>query len=129
MKPNRRTISRVLLASATAVFVPRFPATAEQPNPRLSKKELKALIANARTPEDHRKIAAYYRSEAESLRERQREHEEDLAEYNQNSSRYPSKYPTMGDHCRQLSQYYSLAAKQAEDLARMHQDMAKEAEK
>ena len=129
MKPNRRRVSTLLLASATAVLFSPVRATAEEEKPTLTKKELKALIANAKTPDDHRKIAAYYHAEAERLAEKQREHEEDLAEYQRNSSHYPSKYPTMGDHCRQLAGYYTLAARKAQALADMHEEMAKEAEK
>lgn len=129
MKPDRRKISILLLSSVTAAFFSPRCARAADEKPILTKKEVKALIANAKTPEDHRKIAAYYRSEAEGLAEKQREHEEDLAEYNRNSSHYPGKYPSMGDHCRQLAGYYGLAAKKAQSLAEMHEELAKQVEK
>lgn len=129
MRPNRRRMSTLLLASATAALFSPVRATAEQEKPALTKKELKALIANAKTPDDHRKIAAYYRRESVSLAEKQREHQEDLAEYYRNPSRYSSKYPTMGDHCRQLAGYYGLAAKEVQTLAEMHEELAKQAEK
>jgi len=55
-------------------------ATTQQAE-KLSKKELKTLIANARTPEDHERIAVCYRAEGEQLKAKQREHEAELAEY------------------------------------------------
>lgn len=96
---------------------------------KLSKKELKTLIANASTPEDHERIAAYYRTEGEQLKAKQREHEEELAEYLKNPSSHPvPKWPTMDQHCRQLIFYYSKAAQKAFELADLHDEMAKKAE-
>ena len=94
---------------------------------KLSRKELKALIASAKTRADHERIAAHYRAEAERLEAKHREHEEDLAEYYKNPARYPGKYPTMGDHCRSLSAYYKMAAERATTLAEMHEQLAQDA--
>ncbi len=101
-------------------------AATEQRTQKLSKKKLKTLIANARTPEDHERTAAYYRAEGEQLKAKQREHEEELAEYLKNPSSHPvPKWPTMDQHCRQLIFYYSKAAQKAFELADLHDQMAK----
>ena len=101
-------------------------AATEQRTQKPSKKKLKTLIANARTPEDHERIAAYYRAEGEQLKAKQREHEEELAEYLKNPSSHPvPKWPTMDQHCRQLIFYYSKAAQKAFELADLHDQMAK----
>lgn len=110
---------------AMAVVVPLAQPAVHQD--KLSRKELKALIASAKTRADHERIAAYYREEAERLEAKHREHEEDLAEYYKNPPRYPGKYPTMGDHCRSLADYYKRAAKRAATLAEMHEQLAQEA--
>lgn len=103
-------------------------AATEQPTQKLSKKRLKTLIANARTPEDHERIAAYFRTEGEQLKAKQREHEEELAEYLKNPSSHPvPKWPTMDQHCRQLIFYYSKAAQKVFELADLHDEMAKKA--
>lgn len=103
-------------------------AATEQRTQKLSKKRLKTLIANARTLEDHGRIAAYYRTEGEQLKAKQREHEEELAEYLKNPSSHPvPKWPTMDQHCRQLIFYYSKAAQKAFELAELHDEMAKKA--
>ena len=103
-------------------------AATEQRTQKLSKKRLKTLIANARTPEDHERIAAYYRTEGEQLKAKQREHEEELAEYLNNPSSHPvPKWPTMDQHCRQLIFYYSKAAQKAFELADLYGEMAKKA--
>jgi hypothetical protein len=107
-----------------AVAVPHAKPAAHQQNP--TRKELKALIASAKTASDHEQIAAYYHAKARQLEVKYREHEEDLAEYYRNPSRYPSKYPTMGDHCRGLARYYKMAADRATTLAEMHEKLAQE---
>jgi hypothetical protein len=57
-----------LLLTATA-------AAAEQA--QLSKKNVKALIAGATTPEDYRKLAGHYRDQAQRPKEMQKEHNRD----------------------------------------------------
>lgn len=47
-------------------FAPAYSAAAEK-NSALSKKELKVLLKTAKTPSEHRTIAAYYRQEAQRL--------------------------------------------------------------
>ena len=51
---------------------------------------MSTLIANAKTPEDHEKIAAYYRDRAAQAKAEAAEHEKMLAAYNQNPSTSPS---------------------------------------
>ena len=93
----------------------------------MGKKEVKALITNATTRADHEKLAAYYRSEVAGLKTKQQDHEEEAAEYFKNPSSHPSpKYPTLGQHCRDLAGYYRMAAQKAEAMAEMHESMAKD---
>jgi hypothetical protein len=113
----------VLIAMAVAVPLAR-PSDQREP---LTRKELKALNASTKTQVGHEALAAYYRAQAERFEAKHQEHEKDLAEYYKSSSRYPSKYPTMGDHCRNLSSYYKLAAQRATNMAEMHEKLAKEA--
>ena len=117
-------IVSILLAIMVAVPLAQ-PAVRQD---KLTSNELKALIASAKTPADHERIAAYYRAEAQHLAAQHREHEEDLVEYYKSPSRYPTKYPTMGDHCRSLASYYKMAAERASTLADMHEKLAQEAE-
>jgi hypothetical protein len=56
-----------LLACTVAV-----PAVAQTPS-NLSKKELKALLATAKTPADQEQLAAYYRDKARHLRTKAQE--------------------------------------------------------
>ena len=99
---------------------------AQSKRERLKRKELKKRIAEARTADEHLAIAAYFRDEAARYQEEQREHEAMRREYERDSARYPSKYPTMGDHCRTLEGYASLSAQRALALAEKHEEIARE---
>lgn len=121
-----------LLAIALTLGMPAFGAMAQthatKQTQELSKKEVKLLIANARTPEDHERLAAYFRAEGERLKAEQQEHREMLDAYLKNPTSHPiPKWPTLGEHCRDLVFYYGRAAEQAFALANLHDQMAKEA--
>ena len=115
----------VRLLLATAIAMP-LAQSAVQVQQTLTKKELKALTASAKTAADHKRLGEYYRSEAKRLEAKQREHEQELAEYYENPVRFPSKYPTMGDHCRSLTAYYRMAASKANAQADIHERLAQE---
>jgi hypothetical protein len=99
---------------------------------KLTKKELKELIANAKTPEDHQKVAAYYRAEAKRLRASAQEHKE-WAETYAKSPVYTTRESKTGDtlmgpsHCKKWAELESEEADEADALAASHEDMAKAA--
>jgi hypothetical protein len=118
-------IAAIVIALGTLPASGSSQTTAVLQAQKLSKKELRVLIATARTPEDHERIATHYRAEAERLREKQRDHEEELAAYLKNPSSHPSpKWPTLDQHCRQLAYYYGKAAEKTLVLADLHDRMA-----
>lgn len=108
-------------------FAPGAQDVKTPSQPSLTAKELKQLIATAKSPEDHRRIAAYYQEEAKKLDAKKQEHTEMGAEYDRNPQRYPSKL-ALGQHCRNLAGYYGLAEQKALELAGMHEEMAKRLE-
>ena len=57
-------------------------ARASQSN--LSNKEVKTLIANSKTSQDHERLASYFRCKAEIAKGKQAEHEEMLRRYQEN---------------------------------------------
>jgi hypothetical protein len=104
---------------------------AATPPRTLTKKELKVLLATAKTPADHQRIASYYRGESQRLTAKARYHEEMAASYQNNPLPFEGKFPygTVGlSHCRQLIQAYKAQAQEAESLAVLHEGMAKAAE-
>ncbi len=95
---------------------------------KLSRQQLKSLISSAKTPADHQRLAAHYRDEAERLKAKQREHEEEAEEYYKDPFRHPGpKYPTLGQHCRDLAGFYGVAAQKALTMADLHERLAQEA--
>jgi hypothetical protein len=91
----------------------------------LNKKELNALIASAKTPQDHDRLAAYYRSQEQLAKEKQSEHEEMLRRYRENplSHRF-TKSPSPDDHCRALIRIFGDEARQNAALAEYHKKIA-----
>jgi hypothetical protein len=86
---------------ALAIGITGFGASAVEPKPVMSKKEVKALIQTAKTPEDHMKLARNYHYEANTLEAAAKDHDEMSTEYLRVPGSRPTlKYPTMGAHCR-----------------------------
>lgn len=102
-------------------------STVGQEQQKLSKKELKTLIATATTAEDHLRIAKYYRRQEQLYLASQKEHEAEEKDYINNRQRYSAKYPFGAAHCRQWAYNDGQSAKQARALAELHERMAKEA--
>jgi len=68
MKTTNRKLQVVLtIVSLTFLVFLTVGNTAAGQRPSLSKKEVKALIASAKTKEDHLKLADYYKAETERL--------------------------------------------------------------
>ncbi len=92
---------------------------------RVTKKQLKALIRTAKTPEDQLRIAAWYRNEAASLRAQAMEQDAMADEYDRNPMSHPiPKGITYGENCRNLARYYRERAKIDARLAAQHEEMA-----
>lgn len=126
---HRATWAAMAVATLFAFLfgmVPQMPAAQQ-----LTKKQVNALIATAKTPEDHMKLAAYYRDKAEQAKAEAAEHEKMLAAYNQNPSTHlPAKAaggPT--EHCRTLIRLFNEEQKEDLALADQHEQMAKDASK
>ena len=123
-----------LLATAFAVLVSAGGITAAQAaepaQPALAKKELKSAIANAKTPEDHQRIAAYYKKEADRMLAQAKEHDELAAVYAQTGNVYASKHPMSGltvEHCKYFAEATRKAGQELLEMAKLHEEMAKQA--
>jgi len=118
----------------TALFVLSFASvySAGQDQEVPTKKELITLLKTAKEPPEHLRIAAYYRHEAQRLTTDAKDHEEMGAVYKHQPLPYESKHPygTVGvSHCHYWADLDLKQAKEAEALATLHEEMAKEAEK
>ncbi len=132
MKSTRINLLAILtiIALALSSFVPLATAAAKN-NPVLSKKELKVLLKTAKEPAEHRKIAEYYRQEAQRLTAESEYHAEMGEIYKNRPLTFEAKHPygTVGlSHCRYWAELDAKQAKEAEALATLHEDMAKQAE-
>jgi hypothetical protein len=118
----------VMILLAAAVGVIGSNAWAVEPAAELTKSQVKALIQTAKTPADHMKLAAYYRHEANGLQIEMKNHEEMAAAYDKNPSSHPiPKWPTLGVHCRNLVKSYGESINEANQMAVLHEEMAKAA--
>ena len=87
-----------------------------------------ALVANAKTPADHEKLAAHFQTEATRLAAGAKEHEQLAGIYAKSPSAHDVKHPNSPEtasHCRTLAELYSKAAKEAEAMAAAHDQMAR----
>lgn len=105
------------------------PVTAGS-KPTVTKKELKALIASAKMKEDHQRLADYYKAETERLEAEAKDHDEMAEACKKNPSPMAVKHPeALGEgHCHEMARRFREAATQAQELAAMHEDMAKAAQ-
>lgn len=123
------------LTLITLIFVSFVPISMASTNKQvISKKEFKVLLRTANEPPEHRKIAEYYRQEAQRLTASSKEHAE-MAEIYAKNPPFPAMESKHGDafglgasHCRKWSQLIAEQAKEAEALAALHEDIAKAAE-
>jgi hypothetical protein len=129
----RRIPMRVAVAFAIAVglFITAGSAAAAEPK-RLSKKEVKALIAKANSSEDHMQLARYYRAEAERLEAEAADHDDMAAQYRKRPVPAASKtpmHPASPEHCEYFAKALREAANAARQLAAGHEQTAKDAQR
>jgi len=94
-------ISGLLLGSGSVYSAPQSIS---------NDKELGLALKNAKTPDDHWRIAAYYEEKAQKLQQKEKE-ELDLADYfAAHPSLYGKMYPTPYQNHKNLADYYHRAA-------------------
>lgn len=124
MKPTISILSVVALAlvmSATAFAV---TPTIDH----LSKRQLNTLIATAKTPAEHQRIAEFYLSQAQDYFAQSKEHAQMAEQYKNNPIRNNSKavFSTV-NHCEYWAQKFSEMAAKSQELAKQHEQMATDA--
>ena len=126
-----QTFRAALLTAAMAMLigVVSLPASADD-SKILKKDELKNLIANAKTAQDHQRVADHYTAKAEQFEAEATEHAEEAAKYRANPNMHEMKHPgspQTASHCESMARSLRDAARQARQLAEDHQAMAKSA--
>jgi len=122
--------SAMVLAAVIAISAPQ--ATAAEMKGMLKSKEVKALVANAKTPADHMKLAGHFNAMAEKHEAEALEHEALAVEYTRNprmgSSKTPMS-PNSAEHCKYFAEHCRKAANEMRAMAAEHEEMAKNLEK
>jgi hypothetical protein len=95
---------------------------------KLSPSEVKTLIRSASTPEDHLKLAAYFKQEALDEAASAKLHVE-MAEAYEPGSAAPSRFKQrslkeMQSHCNEFTRNANRAATAASKMAAEHEEMA-----
>jgi hypothetical protein len=124
-----RTIATLSFATVLAfTSVAAFAQT--QPNPdKLSKQQLVSLIASAKTPAEHIRIAQYYGAKAQDYLAQSNEHAQMAEQFKQNPVTSSSKFSTgTVNHCEYLAQNFKQKAERMQKLEAEHEQMAKDAE-
>jgi hypothetical protein len=129
----RRTTWAVLsLALSSCALVPGALAEA---SPSLTKKELKTLLATAKTPADHARLAAYYRDTAQHLKAQEQEYSAEAASLATRPAAVEGRctrsfLSKQGTSCNSASHYSYFAkecakkAKDAETLAAQQEQLS-----
>lgn len=118
-----------VLSLVLVMTVAAFGQTPAKPQ-HLSKQQLNTLIATAKTPADHQRIAQFYQSEAQDYLAQSKEHEAMVAAYKANPTMTNNKNQASTiNHCEYFVQTFKDLAAKSRELAQLHEEMANDAEK
>jgi len=123
LKSIRMAVLAVLFIATSVFSVAAQDHAMNMKEHQLSKKEVKALIVSAKTPEDHMRLASYFRGEAQQMQAKAKYHEE-MAELYKNNR---SGKVDMSKHCQYFADEAKKAAEAANSMADEHEKMAAEA--
>jgi hypothetical protein len=96
----------------------------------LSKHQLNTLIAAAKTPAEHQRIAQFYQSQAQDYLAQSKEHAREAEQSRNNPMRNNNKavFSTV-NHCEHYAQKFSDLAAKSQELAKQHEQMVADAGK
>jgi hypothetical protein len=130
MKSTKNFVSIAILIASVFIVSYASVYSVAQTQKVPTKKELITLLKSAKEPPEHLRIAAYYRQEVQRLTADAKYHDEMGAAYQGRTLPYESKHPygTLGvSHCHYWAKLDLQQAKEAEALAALHENTAKEA--
>ena len=116
-----RTLNRWLLCSALLGTLIVGGTLWAQQDDILNKKELKTLITNAKTAQDHLRLARHFGAKADQLEADAKDHFELSDSYNRRDRGF--------NHCAALAKELHKAAEEARQLSADHSETAKRAQK
>ncbi len=120
-----RTLNTLSALSLAVVMTVSAAAATPVAQDKLSQSQLSSLIATAKTPADHQRVADYYTAQAQSDLAQVSQHEAMIAAYKVNpSSKHQASEIT---HCQNLATSLKADAEKSLQLAGTHRQMANEA--
>ena len=126
----KRTISIFSILSLSFVMtVAAFGQTtsAQQTKPEhFSKRQLNTLIATAKTPAEHQRIAQYYQAKSQDYLAQAEEHEQMVAAYKANPSLTAKSQASTINHCEYFVKTFNELAVKSQELAKQHEQMAED---
>src|SRR5579863_8174516 len=126
----KRTLSILsILSLAFVVTAAAFSqtASAQQTKPEhFSKRQLNTLIAEAKTPAEHQRIAQYYHAKAEDYLAQAKEHEQMLAAYKANPSLTAKSQASTINHCEYFVKTFNELAVKSQEFAKLHEQMVED---
>lgn len=112
------------MALATIAFGQASPATQPR-SEKLSRQQLQTLVATAKTPAEHERIAHYYAAKAQTDRTQAREHAQMAESFRKNPVTNSAKQSiSTVNHCTYVAQSLTKDAAKMQKLADEHERMA-----
>ena len=116
-----RQLGRLGVIAVAGLLTFWTPSLAAQ---TLSPDEVASLLDSAATKEDHLKLAGHFAAEAKQIQEDAARHEGMLSRYKKLPARPSALHEHMAQHCGNLVTSLQSAAKEADELAKAHREMA-----
>ena len=122
---SSRTLSILSVLSLAVVMTVSALGQTPAATEKVSKNQLNTLIATAKTPAEHTRIANYYQAQAKDYLAQADEHQAMIAAYKANpSTKHQASAVT---HCENFVTSLKELATKSQEMAQMHQEMAAEA--
>jgi hypothetical protein len=128
MKRTLSILSLAFILTFTALGQMQMPMAMKTGPENLSKQQLLSLIATAKTPAEHQRIAQYYEAQAQKYLALSKEHAAMAEQYKKNPLMGANKHftSTLG-YCESLVGSFQKLSVKMQQLAEVHLQMAKEA--
>jgi|SRR6266567_2971258 len=121
----KRTIAILSLVFAIALVAQSQNTDSQQPE-KLGKKQLATLVANAKTPADHARLANYYAAQAQNDLAEAQVHGQMAADFQQSSAASSAKFATGTiKHCQYIQARLKQDAAKMQAFAQQHEQMAR----
>ena len=123
--------SRIMVVAIVIAATLTLTRANAQQHQTIIKREVKQLLANAASREDHLKLAAYYTQETNRFTAEAQKHESEAVTREKNPNYFAVKNPAAfgPQHCRDAANRLHREAAKAQSQIEQHNDMAQKVER